>query len=390
MSGLDITMERRTVADVFAPAWEPYLNEQGHFQEDVDFTLECYICRKGLAINKNVDDNHETATMLPCGHVFGHECIKEWFQNSATCPACRKDWRHQGCCHPLEPKAIQAGPNFTFQELPARMEPEGLPQNCDTCRTTPRMLNCLGYNHLRNIYGPAPNPANPVQRRLFALQQYDNLQQHLQQHEDALSQTMGHNAARDLMQMVDDLRPHVDPEMRTALNRNYDDHTAIPGSTLSARGFSYNPRGTRPSPHDLVAAQWAPQVRPHWGRYHNMYGQTTRQQQDAQPQESLPAGPPGFFGPASNIHEHQRARYLETLEMEQHSPFRSTGNTTANPWQDFANAESEATLQDLYPEHRRDQEAEQLELYAQRRQRQRDREQTYALHPSVRGFRRHR
>ncbi len=43
---------------------------------------ECPICLENFVEN-------ETVAMLPCGHIFHIECVKEWFSIKYECPSCR-------------------------------------------------------------------------------------------------------------------------------------------------------------------------------------------------------------------------------------------------------------------------------------------------------------
>lgn len=52
-------------------------NEAKRFHSD-----ECYIC-----LEKMAESNSE---FLPCGHVYHHCCIKQWFDKNSTCPICRE------------------------------------------------------------------------------------------------------------------------------------------------------------------------------------------------------------------------------------------------------------------------------------------------------------
>jgi len=45
----------------------------------------CPICRE-------VWDGKHKSCHLPCGHVFGEECITEWLHLASTCPTCRREF----------------------------------------------------------------------------------------------------------------------------------------------------------------------------------------------------------------------------------------------------------------------------------------------------------
>lgn len=48
---------------------------------------ECAICLDGLL--KNEENKHSFIAKLSCGHLFGVQCLSEWFRNKETCPCCR-------------------------------------------------------------------------------------------------------------------------------------------------------------------------------------------------------------------------------------------------------------------------------------------------------------
>ena len=53
----------------------------------------CNICMEPYLEEKYHGDKpkKENATKMPCGHVFGSYCLKQWLQNNNTCPACRTE-----------------------------------------------------------------------------------------------------------------------------------------------------------------------------------------------------------------------------------------------------------------------------------------------------------
>ena len=38
-------------------------------------------------------ETEERVTELSCGHLFHYSCIEKWFDESTTCPCCRKDYK---------------------------------------------------------------------------------------------------------------------------------------------------------------------------------------------------------------------------------------------------------------------------------------------------------
>jgi len=53
----------------------------------------CNICMESFVEEKYHCEKpkKENATKMPCGHVFGSYCLKQWLQNNNTCPACRME-----------------------------------------------------------------------------------------------------------------------------------------------------------------------------------------------------------------------------------------------------------------------------------------------------------
>ena len=55
--------------------------------QDVDpEELLCAICYENISCG-------QTATKLPCNHIFHRECTIEWFRFQVSCPQCRYDFQ---------------------------------------------------------------------------------------------------------------------------------------------------------------------------------------------------------------------------------------------------------------------------------------------------------
>lgn len=71
-----------------------------------DAQLFCIICHDselflpwaGHCINDN------DPALLPCGHVFGSECLDVWLETQDTCPVCRFKLEYELCQHPIRPR----------------------------------------------------------------------------------------------------------------------------------------------------------------------------------------------------------------------------------------------------------------------------------------------
>lgn len=125
----------------FAPNWLPYLAPTGEPLPDLEFDVECGICKEKLAIDKVSSDEHaEPYTILPCGHVFGFNCASKWLtsDNSCSCPCCRKNMYHRLCQHGvnLTPyKPARDGSNKIREAISESVLASGseIPDTCRFC-----------------------------------------------------------------------------------------------------------------------------------------------------------------------------------------------------------------------------------------------------------------
>ncbi|KAI0972785.1 hypothetical protein F4678DRAFT_460347 [Xylaria arbuscula] len=127
-------MERK-VDEAFTPSWDECFDCDGNILPGFNFCVDCGICRRELAITKSADEDHEVFTMLPCGHVFGFECLSIWFSTHATCPTCREKWQHSRCGHILKPEKIQGGKDFNIRSLSKVIKASELPGACGNCHS---------------------------------------------------------------------------------------------------------------------------------------------------------------------------------------------------------------------------------------------------------------
>ncbi|KAI0470297.1 hypothetical protein F4859DRAFT_522785 [Xylaria cf. heliscus] len=123
--------------DTYVPNILPHFSRDGKVHSNVKVSIECGICSMGLAITQPADKDHETFTMLPCGHVFGHQCISQWFKQTANCPQCRTNMVHDICGHQATLKEMEGGPDFNIRrDLPAALGAgKQLPDRCDDCQS---------------------------------------------------------------------------------------------------------------------------------------------------------------------------------------------------------------------------------------------------------------
>jgi hypothetical protein len=70
----------------------------------------CHICKSIIGINRG-NGTSESPAILPCGHIFGEDCIKAWIAfhgpgSQPGCPRCRFPLYYPGCSHRISPKVI--------------------------------------------------------------------------------------------------------------------------------------------------------------------------------------------------------------------------------------------------------------------------------------------
>ncbi|KAF5554757.1 hypothetical protein FPHYL_8379 [Fusarium phyllophilum] len=78
-----------------------------------DVSIECVVCRtdvtifpKDHVVDDEVGESHR-AVILPCGHIFGASCVKQYFdmkteqRQPASCIKCRAACYHPACGHPF-------------------------------------------------------------------------------------------------------------------------------------------------------------------------------------------------------------------------------------------------------------------------------------------------
>ncbi|KAM0350199.1 hypothetical protein ACHAPU_003364 [Fusarium lateritium] len=100
-----------SINETYFPALMDILQQDPSAAERLD--LECPICKEVLTTNDDdkvsysndeVDVNHG-AFILPCGHIIGYSCSREYLNYSAEarilhrCPTCRSDLIHAACRH---------------------------------------------------------------------------------------------------------------------------------------------------------------------------------------------------------------------------------------------------------------------------------------------------
>jgi hypothetical protein len=96
--------------------------------------LKCVICQETDLLVRSpgqpVDDS--TPSILPCGHVFGSQCLESWLKMSSRCPLCRLALpaSYELCPHPCKPRVITGG---TVESIPPTLAQSSSPRYADQC-----------------------------------------------------------------------------------------------------------------------------------------------------------------------------------------------------------------------------------------------------------------
>ncbi|KAM0427604.1 hypothetical protein ACHAPT_007565 [Fusarium lateritium] len=107
-----------SINDTYWPVLSQHLTKPGATLDDC--TMVCDICQDKMKPQESLvhevlyqpKEPPHTAVILPCGHIFGAPCIKEWLnscverQTAPSCPSCRACSLHPGCGHFVRPHEI--------------------------------------------------------------------------------------------------------------------------------------------------------------------------------------------------------------------------------------------------------------------------------------------
>lgn len=139
------------------------------FLVDKPEDLVCEIClvsKLKFSHDKSSKYTDNTPAMLPCGHVAGYCCLREWLKENHSCPFCRLDLNHELCDHYVKARPIYRG---NIHELPQTI-PEGgrIASQCRGCRRQTSanctLLLCEGradrFREARGKFLESRNPAD--------------------------------------------------------------------------------------------------------------------------------------------------------------------------------------------------------------------------------------
>ena len=96
---------------------------------------ECSICKKGFSL-LNENDGGEDPAILPCGHIFGNDCIIKWMSSPSldysSCPCCRFQLNYPRCGHTITPKIILSQGIFA-EDIQYISHARQIPPDCPRC-----------------------------------------------------------------------------------------------------------------------------------------------------------------------------------------------------------------------------------------------------------------
>jgi hypothetical protein len=105
----------------------------------IELPAECNICNSHFG-ETNENEIAEKPVMLPCGHIFGNNCIRIWMLTSGgdtppTCPYCRFQLAYPGCGHLIHPKRIslRSERRFSIHDIDIIKDAAHLPIICPRC-----------------------------------------------------------------------------------------------------------------------------------------------------------------------------------------------------------------------------------------------------------------
>ncbi|KAI1504297.1 hypothetical protein F5X99DRAFT_371699 [Biscogniauxia marginata] len=123
--------------DNYLPEILTHLDKDGNPLPEESCSVDCAICREPLAIFQREDDSNHAWACLPCGHLFGYDCIQTWFRSTfpyPACPSCRKHMIHNRCRHMWRAHKLPSSDGFNIRTLlPASNK---VPQLCERCDPT--------------------------------------------------------------------------------------------------------------------------------------------------------------------------------------------------------------------------------------------------------------
>ncbi|KAI8632542.1 hypothetical protein F5Y19DRAFT_367393 [Xylariaceae sp. FL1651] len=161
-------MVDRKIIGNYLPELLKHFDDEGNPCADVASTcaLDCLICREELAFFKQRNLQNHSWTYLPCGHIFGFDCLLTWAHTtppndssipSPQCPSCRKSMRHPICQHIIKITPVSAANGSIFnvhKDIPWQLGPSNdITPRCDACQVTfeNHLLDAEALSKIRNL-----------------------------------------------------------------------------------------------------------------------------------------------------------------------------------------------------------------------------------------------
>lgn len=138
---------------------------------------QCGICQETQLLlrseRKGYDDH--TVAILPCGHIAGYDCLKNWFSlNKKSCPFCRTPLQYELCAH--HSRLIRPLTRENLFSAPDTLPMGGtIPVQCVECSIATNtsvnkyLLDAMvsEFRNLRDKYHAEPDP---LKKSLIKLQ----------------------------------------------------------------------------------------------------------------------------------------------------------------------------------------------------------------------------
>ncbi|KAM0546413.1 hypothetical protein ACHAPJ_010880 [Fusarium lateritium] len=153
-------------------------------EADVDkvrpIQLTCNICRELMTTSPS-EPNHldrrdsHAACIMPCGHMFGLICLKEWFRHANdpnkgthTCPACNTEFHHHPVCSHRTIGQLIPNSVAKYSRIPPPLSAGGLvAPECTECEAKRYMRQLNDYTKIYQVPDPGLQEGQFVGFRMY-------------------------------------------------------------------------------------------------------------------------------------------------------------------------------------------------------------------------------
>ncbi|KAK9495720.1 hypothetical protein V1508DRAFT_409585 [Lipomyces doorenjongii] len=94
--------------------------------------------KENQATSRQSDAADHPPLEMPCGHIFGNGCLKEWLMSSTTCPLCRTAIEAEPLPRPQQPGRFDGGLPFVLAPLFSLFRQSGQNQTPGDARNQPQ------------------------------------------------------------------------------------------------------------------------------------------------------------------------------------------------------------------------------------------------------------